>query len=78
MIFVPTAWKDDVASLCNRGEGSAPCSGFLALPAQEAKRRLEFEMDILTLQKDNYSDTRDNARFCNKVPDSDWEPQHIT
>lgn len=35
-------------------------------------------MELLTLQKDNYFDTCDNVRYCNKVSDSDWEPQLIT
>lgn len=48
---------------------------FFALPAQEIKRSLELE--ILPLQKDNYFDTHNNVKFCNKVSDSDWEPQHI-
>lgn len=65
--------------LCMRGDGSVPGSDFLALPAWEVKRRLEFEMDMLALQKDSYSDTHGSVRFCNKkVSDSDWEPQHST
>lgn len=65
--------------LCMKGGGSVSGSAFLALPAWEVKRRLEFEMDMLALQKDSYSDTRDSVRFCNtKVSDSDWEPHHST
>lgn len=51
---------------------------FFALPAQEINRSLELEMEILPLQKDNYFDTHNDVRFCNKVSDSDWEPQLIT
>lgn len=40
-----------------KGGGSVSGSAFLALPAWEVERRLEFETDMLALQ-DSYSDTR--------------------
>lgn len=65
--------------LCMKGGGSVSGSAFLALPAWEVERRLEFETDASALQKDSYSDTRGSVRFCNtKVSDSNWEPLHST